>query len=128
MIGDSRDSGGRPPVHLVSTEFSTQGCGHLLWPLISEREVVPPGFLWIRQGGGLTTTTRPRGRRREQNWVRQTRLGMLAFRRGQSDTQRLCQTNRLGGCWICSACQPLQQNNIAPELGESKQAREVLTT
>ena len=51
MIGDSPNGGGRPPIHLVWTAFSKQGCRRLLGPLISARGVVPPGFLWIEQGG-----------------------------------------------------------------------------
>ena len=50
MTGDSRNCGGRPPIHLGSTGFSNQGCGHLLRPLISALEVVPCGFPWIQQG------------------------------------------------------------------------------
>ena len=49
-------------------------------------------------------------------------FGRSASRRGQSDTQRLCQTTPLGGCSSCAAFQPLRQNDIVPELGESKQA------
>ena len=53
MRDESRDGGARPPIHLVSTGFSKQGCGHCLWPLISARGPVPPGFLWNQQGGGV---------------------------------------------------------------------------
>ena len=49
--GDSRDSGGRPPVHLIFNRFSKRGCGHLLGSLVSAWKVVPPCFPLIRQGG-----------------------------------------------------------------------------
>ena len=39
----------------------------------------------------------------------------------------LCEITRLGGCSTCAAFQPLQWNDIALELGESTQARDVLT-
>ena len=58
MLGDSLDGGARPPIHLVSTGFSKQGCRHLLGPLLSVSEVVQPGFPWIQQGGS-TRTARP---------------------------------------------------------------------
>ena len=52
MIRNSRDGGGRPPIHLVSAGFSKQGCGHLLGPLIPSWEAVPPGLLWLQKGAG----------------------------------------------------------------------------
>ena len=55
MIGDSRDGGGRPPVHLVATGFSKQGYGHVLGLPISAWEVVPPGFPWLQHAGGRGT-------------------------------------------------------------------------
>ena len=56
-------------------------------------------------------------------------LGLLnSASRGLSDTQRLCQTTQLAGCSTCAAFQPLHRNHIAQELGESEQARDVLTT
>ena len=52
----------------------------------------------------------------------------LASRSTQSDTQRLCQTTQLEGCSTCAAFQPIYRNDIAPELGESKQVQDVLRT
>ena len=70
--GDSRDGGRRPEINLVSTSFSKWGCGHLLGPLVSAWEVVPPGSRWIQQGGGVNHYNSTMRRQREQNWVHRT--------------------------------------------------------
>ena len=126
--GDSRDGGGRPSIYLASTGFSNRGCGHLLGPLVSAWQVVPPGFPWIQQGGGQTTQLDHEGDRGSRTGSAKLGFGRSASRRGLSDTQRLCQTTQLSGCSSCAAFQPLLENNIAPEFGESKKARDVLMT
>ena len=128
MIGDSRGGGGKLPTNLVSTGFSKQGCGHLLGPVISARKVVQPGFLWIQQGGAKPRQLSHERDRGSITGSAELGFGRWALHRGQSNTQRLSQTTRLRGCSTCAAFQPLQRSSIAPELGESKQARDVPTT
>ena len=128
-FGDGRDGGGRLPTRLAPNRFSVRGCGHLPGSLVSAWEVIPPGFPWIQRGRGVN---------HYDSTMRETEGAELvppnsafrrsASRRGLRYTQRLCHTTRLVGCSTCAAFQPLHQNDIAEDLGESKEARDVLTT
>ena len=90
MIGDSRDGWGRRHIFLVSTGFSKQGFGRLLGPPISARGVVPPGFLWVQQGGG----GQPQQLHHKGARGSSTRSAELGFRRSVSERHATAVSNQ----------------------------------
>ena len=97
MIRDSQNGGATPPIHLVSTGFIKQGCGLLLRTLISAREVFQPGFLWMEHGGGQPPQLDHKRDRGSRTGSAELGFGSSASRRGQSDTQQLCQNHTIRG-------------------------------
>ena len=80
------------------------------------------------RGGGQPLRLNHESDRGSRTGSAERSFGRSASRRSLSDTQRRSKTTRLGGCLNFKAFQPLHWNDIAPELGESKQARDGLTT